>query len=121
MAPVLCHRNTKPSSYKISDQETIYKVLKVDGFKIKNYQQSENLVRIDVINTKFRSVAQAVGRIVSTLQRFTSDDIKEAVIVFHRNNLQLISYKVRFEDIDSEQFGVFDSKISARNFFCPKY
>ena len=117
LAPVpMRHRNTKPSSYKISDQETIYKVLKVDGFKIKNYQQSENLVRIDVINTKFRSVAQAVGRIVSTLQRFTSDDIKEAVIVFHRNNLQLISYKVRFEDIDSEQFGVFDSKISAKNF-----
>ena len=94
LAPVpMRHRNTKPASYKISDQETIYKVLKVDGFKIKDYQQSENLVGIDVTNTKFRSVAQAVGRIVSTLQRFTSDDIKEAVIVFHRNNLQLTHIK----------------------------
>ena len=85
----------KPSD----DKKTIYKVLEVDGFQIKNYQQTEDLVRIDVVNTKFRSVTQAVGRIVSTLQRFTSDDVKQAEIVFHLNNLQLISYKVRFDNI----------------------
>ena len=117
LAPVpMRQRNIKSKAHKISDKKTIYKVLKFDGFQIKNYQQTEDLVRIDVVNTKFRSVTQAVGRIVSTLQRFTSDDVKQAEIVFHLNNLQLISYKVRFDSIGSEQFGVFDSKISAKNF-----
>ena len=117
LAPVpMRQRNIESKAHKSSDKKTIYKVLEVDGFQIKNYQQTEDLVRIDVVNTKFRSVTQAVGRIVSTLQRFTSDDVKQAEIVFHLNNLQLISYKVRFDNIESEQFGVFDSKISAKNF-----
>ena len=59
LAPVpMRQRNTKEYSVVSTDKETIYKVLKVDGFKIKKLEQNDNLIRIDVVNTKFRSIAK---------------------------------------------------------------
>ena len=54
-------------------------------------------------NTKFRSTAQAVGRVASTLQRFTSDDIKNANISFYSQDLQLASYRVDLQKVTKEQ------------------
>ena len=39
-----------------------------------------NTIKIIVTNFKFRSVTQAIGRVASTLQRFTSDEIQFANI-----------------------------------------
>ena len=65
-----------------SNEVLIRKVLAADQFEIFELKLEDNLVNITVKNTKFRSTAQAVGRLASTLQRFTSDNVKYANITF---------------------------------------
>jgi len=78
----------------------------VDGFEVLSLRQNNDYIRVDLENTKYRSIAQALGRTTSTLQRFTADEIKRAVIVFHKDGLQLSSYTVDLERVTPEQFGV---------------
>ena len=52
-----------------TDEATIRKVLAVEGFEIINFSDGGDYLRLDLKNTKYRSVAQAAV----TLQRFTSD------------------------------------------------
>ena len=82
----------------------IRKVLAVDGFKIQNLDFDDDTVSIMVKNTKFRSTAQALGRLASTLQRFTSDQIKFAKISLISGSLQTATYRVDLEQITKEQF-----------------
>ena len=89
---------------KINDEKVIRKVLTVDGFEVLNLEFNGDTVSIVIKNTKFRSTAQAVGRVASTLQRFTSDDIKFAKISFYSQTLQIAAYKVNLEKIAREQF-----------------
>ena len=56
---------------EVNDETTIRKVLAVDGFEIKKLVFNNDTASITIKNTKFRSTAQAVGRVSSTLQRFT--------------------------------------------------
>ena len=49
-----------------------------DRFEIHYLKFKTDTVHIGLTNTKFRSNAQATGRVTSTLQRFTSDAIKFA-------------------------------------------
>ena len=72
---------------KDSKEAIIRKVLAVDGFEIHKLEYSKNTIYITVKNTKFRSIAQAVGRVASTLQRFTADEVQFANISFFSNNL----------------------------------
>ena len=88
----------------VSDSTTIRKVLAIDGFEIQSLDFDDGTVNIEVKNTKFRSTAQAVGRVASTLQRFTADDIQIAYISFHSNGLKTASYRVNLKQITSEQF-----------------
>ena len=81
------------SELQQNNEITIRKVLAADNFKILHLKFSENEVRIDVENNKFRSTTQAIGRISSTLQRFTSDSINIANIAFHNRGLQTASYR----------------------------
>ena len=87
-----------------SDEATIRKVLAVDGFQIKNLEFSNDNVSIIVQNTKFRSTAQAVGRVASTLQRFTADNFRFANISFYSNDLVAATFRVDLEKITAEQF-----------------
>ncbi len=87
-----------------SDEPLIRKVLAVDGFEIRNLEFKTDTIHIGVNSTKFRSIAQAVGRIASTVQRFTSDEIKIANISFYSNELQIASYRVDLEKVTREQF-----------------
>ena len=87
-----------------SNEAIIRKVLAVDGFEIQNLDFNGSTVSITVINTKFRSTAQAVGRVASTLQRFTADEIQFADISFRSNNLQTAAYRVDLEKVTREQF-----------------
>lgn len=105
LAPVpMRKRNFGHVKHTVNQEQIIKKVLDVDGFEIHYLGFSDNSARIDVTNTKFRSTAQAVGRISSTLQRFTSDSIKTATISFRKLDLQVASYTVDLEKIANEQF-----------------
>ena len=75
-----------------------------DRFEIHYFRTEVNTVHIGVTNTKFRSQAQAVGRVSSTLQRFTSDEIKIAFISFYSQGLRTVSYRVDLEKVTREQF-----------------
>ena len=89
-----------------TDEATIRKVLAVEGFEIINFSDGGDYVRLDLKNTKYRSVAQALGRAAVTLQRFTSDATTRAVVVFHEKGLQAASYTVDLNRVTSEQLGV---------------
>ena len=105
LAPVPVRlRGGNASPVSVSNEATIRKVLAVDRFEIYYLNFEKNAVTIGVNNTKFRSTAQAVGRIASTLQRFTADDIKNANISFFSQDLQLVSYRVDLEKVTNEQY-----------------
>ena len=87
-----------------NDETTIRKVLAADRFQIHRFEIKLDTVTIVVTNTKFRSIAQAVGRVASTLQRFTSDEVKFANISFQNGNLKAASYLVDLETITLEQY-----------------
>ena len=87
-----------------NDEDIISKVLAVDGFEIHDLNFNDEFVSITVKNTKFRSTAQAVGRVASTLQRFTEDDIQFADISFYSKDLIVATYRVDLEEITAEQF-----------------
>ena len=86
--------------------DTIEKVLSADLFEIHYLEFEADTVKATVTNTKFRSTAQAVGRVTSTLQRFTSDDIKFAEISFASRDLQTATYKIDLQKTTSELFGL---------------
>ena len=98
----------------INNEGTIRKVLAVDGFEINNLVFNDDTVIIMVKNTKFRSTAQAVGRVASTLQRFTADDVQFANISFFSKNLILATYLVDLEKITSEQFLLSGSRVNSQ-------
>ncbi len=106
LAPVPMRLKRKDTKKFIStDIAKIKNVLNYDEFKILRIKEDQKLIRIDLVNKKFRSVAQAVGRVSSTLQRFSKDEIEKALIVFHNDNLQLSSYLVDLNQVAYEQFG----------------
>ena len=70
-------------------------------------------VDITVKNTKFRSSAQAVGRVASTLQRFTADDVKFANISLYSRDLIAATYRVDLEKITLEQFDPMKSEVNS--------
>ena len=105
LAPVPMRLRGKDSlSININDEAIIRKVLTADRFEIHYLNFDTNSVAIGISNIKFRSQAQAVGRIASTLQRFTADDIKIANISFFSQDLQLVSYQVDLEKVTNEQY-----------------
>ena len=105
LAPVPMRlRGEKVSPVLQTNEVVIRKVLTADRFEIYYLEFENNTVKIGINNTKFRSQAQAVGRIASTLQRFTSDAITIATISFYSEDLQLVSYQVDLEKVTKEQY-----------------
>ncbi len=97
---------------KENDEGVIRKVLAVDGFKIQYLNINGDTVSVMVENTKFRSTAQAVGRIASTLQRFTADNVQFANISFYSKDLIVATYRVDLEKITKEQFQASGSQVN---------
>lgn len=89
-----------------TDEETIRKVLAVEGFEIISLKDHGGYIRLDVKSTKYRSTAQALGRAAATLQRFTSDATKRAVIAFHEKGMQAASYTIDLERVAEAQLSV---------------
>lgn len=105
LAPVPMRLRGKQSlPIDTSNEQIIRKVLSVDGFEIHHLNFESDTANIGIKNTKFRSTAQAVGRVTSTLQRFTSDKIKNAKISFYSRDLQTATYLVNLEQVTAEQF-----------------
>ena len=110
LAPVPMRiRGKETTSEEHFDDDVITKVLSADLFEIYELKLEGNKVNIIVKNRKFRSTAQAVGRIASTLQRFTSDSINLAQISFATKNLITATYIVDLEVISKEQFDPLNS------------
>ena len=105
LAPVPMRlRDGKNLPVKDNNLNAVKQVLDADLFEIHSLNIDNETIEIVITNTKFRSTTQAVGRVSSTLQRFTSDGIKIAKITFYSNNLQTSSYFVNLEKISQEQF-----------------
>ena len=100
LAPVPMRlRNKVALPVEQSDQAVIRKVLKADRFEIYYLKFEIDTVHLGVKNTNVRSPAQVVGRVASTLQRFTSDKIKIANITFYSQDLVLANYQVDLEKL----------------------
>jgi len=105
LAPVPMRlRGTNALALETNDEGVIRKVLAADQFEIHRLEIENATATAVITNTKFRSTAQAVGRVASTLQRFTSDRIKFANISFYSGDLQIVTYRVNLEKITKEQF-----------------
>ncbi len=87
-----------------SNEKIIRKVLAADRFEIHELNIYKENVIIVVTNTKFRSTSQAVGRVASTLQRFTSNTVNVAHISFRSGDLQTATYRINLDKITKEQF-----------------
>ena len=106
LAPVPMRlRGDKSFVVKQNEESLIRKVLAADNFEIHYLKFEEDSVRLVITNTKFRSTAQAVGRLASTIQRFTSDDIRAADISFVVGELQTSNFHINLEEIAHKQFG----------------
>ena len=97
-------RSDEAPTVEKNDENLIRKVLSADQFDIHSIDFKENHVSIAVTNTKFRSTAQAVGRVASTLQRFSSDAITSANISFIYGGMQTANYYIDLEKVTEEQF-----------------
>ena len=105
LAPVPMRlRKASTITLQQNNADAIRNVLAADRFEIRELKFNNESVNIIVTNTKFRSTAQAVGRVASTLQRFTSNDIKFANISFLSRNIITGSYRVDLEKVTEEQF-----------------
>ena len=104
LAPVpMRSRAVSALPLEVNDETTIRKVLAVDGFEIKKLVFNNDTASITIKNTKFRSTAQAVGRVSSTLQRFTANNVQFANISFYSKDLVVATYRVDLEKITAEQ------------------
>ena len=104
LAPVPMRlRGNDASPINKTNKSIIKKVLDADNFKIRHMSISGDTIILVVNNTKFRSTAQAVGRLASTLQRFAADDIKFANISFYSAGLQTSTYVVDLNKITWQQ------------------
>jgi hypothetical protein len=84
----------------------IKNVLEADEFLVTGMVLEADHIRVDLENKKFRSTAQALGRVISTLQRFSGDNVEYAIIVFTSGTLPLASYRVDLQKIGEHQNGV---------------
>ena len=84
----------------------IKSVFEADEFLVTGIAIETDHIRVDLENTKFRSTAQALGRVISTLQRFSSDKVEYALIVFTHGTLPLASYRVDLQKIGEHQSGI---------------
>ena len=86
--------------------EAIKSVLEADEFLVTGLVLKADHIRVDLENIKFRSTAQALGRVISTLQRFSGDKTEYATIVFTDGVVPLASYRGDLQKIGDHQSGI---------------
>ena len=105
LAPIPLRQKVLKSSpfYLESTNETVLKtVLKADGFKLTSLDLEQNPPRLQLVNQKYRSTAQALGRAARTASRYLSDNFDSFYIEFIEDNLVILSAEInRNQLIDS--------------------
>jgi hypothetical protein len=81
----------------------IKSLLEADRFFVSDIQIKKNHIRIEIENTKFRSIAQALGRISAILQRFSSNEIEYADIIILSKHFPIASYRLDLQAITNNQ------------------
>ena len=105
LAPVPMRNKTiNYSQSTITDVQTLRRVLEYDKFDILKIEIDRNNIRIDLINRKFRSISQALGRVSSAVQRFSNKQIETAEVVFHNKDFQISSFEINLKKVQDEQF-----------------
>jgi len=89
-----------------TDISAIKKLLEADEFLINELQLKPNHIKIEVENKKYRSTAQALGRISIILQRLTSDQTKYADIIILTEQYPTASYRVNLQKLNNYQKGL---------------
>ena len=69
-------------------------VLKADGFKLTSLDLEQNHPRLQIINKKYRSTAQALGRAARTASRYLSDNFDSFYIEFIEDNIVILSAEI---------------------------
>ena len=104
LAPVpMRQRAIKGGPWAETNIAAIKNVLEADEFLVTGMALETDHIRVDLENKKFRSTAQALGRVISTLQRFSGDEVEYAVIVFTDSRLPLAAYRVDLQTIGKHQ------------------
>ena len=66
-------RNLKKSPV-LKNKSLLQKTLEADEFEVLDLSV-DKIITINLVNRKFRSISQAVGRASSAIQRFTNDRV----------------------------------------------
>jgi len=105
LAPIPLRQKVLKGSpfYLESTNETVLKtVLKADGFKLTSLDLEQNPPRLQLVNQKYRSTAQALGRAAQTASRYLSDNFDSFYIEFIEDDLVILSAEInRDQLIDS--------------------
>ena len=105
LAPIPLRQKVLEGSpfYLESTNETVLKtVLKADGFKLTSLDLEQNPPRLQLVNQKYRSTAQALGRAARTASRYLSDNFDSFYIEFIEDDLVILSAEInRNQLIDS--------------------
>ena len=97
LAPIPLRQKVLEGSpfYLESTNETVLKtVLKADGFKLTSLDLEQNPPRLQLVNQKYRSTAQALGRAARTASRYLSDNFDSFYIEFIEDDLVLLSAEI---------------------------
>ena len=86
-----------------TDTSAIKEILEADQFLINEIRLKPNHIIIEVENKKFRSNAQALGRISIALQRLTSDQTEYADIVILSEHYPTASYRLNLQELSNYQ------------------
>jgi len=105
LAPIPLRQKVLKGSpfYLESTNKTVLKtVLKADGFKLTSLDLEQDPPRLQLVNQKYRSTAQALGRAAQTASRYLSDNFDSFYIEFIEDDLVILSAEInRDQLIDS--------------------
>ena len=96
-------KGTQKKSSVQTNITKIKKVLKDDEFIVHKIYYSSDTFILEVENTKYRSTAQALGRISKTLQSLSSDNIDFAIITLLSNEFPIATYRVNLLKLTGEK------------------
>jgi len=90
-------REVKKKLITKTDIQGIRDTLEADKFIIYNINHSSNHISIELENNKFRSTAEALGKVSRTLQRLSDDNINYAIIIMSSDQNPVASYHLNLE------------------------
>ncbi|MDB4829828.1 YjbH domain-containing protein [Paracoccaceae bacterium] len=84
-----------------TNQGLLEAVLKADGLVLKGFKLEADHARLQLVNTRYRSVAQALGRAARTASRFLDDSVLQISIEFLEADLVTFSAKIARSELEA--------------------